>query len=48
MKHVRLFEDFLLNERVKVELGNLDPKNMKDEPKIKQVNDILKQAEGKT
>ena len=48
MKHLRLFEDFLLNERVKVELGNLDPKNMKDEPKIKQVNDILKQAEGKT
>jgi len=48
MKHLRLFEDFLLNERVRVELGNLDPKNMKDEPKIKQVNDILKQAEGKS
>jgi hypothetical protein len=48
MKYVKLFEDFLLNERVKVELGNLDPKNMKDEPKIKQVNDILKQAEGKS
>ena len=48
MKHLRLFEDFLLNERVKVELGNLDSKNMSDEPKIKQVNDILKQAEGKS
>ncbi len=48
MKYLRLFEDFLLNERVKVELGSLDPKSMEDEPKIKQVNDILKKAEGKS
>ena len=52
MKHLQLFEAFVasqkLNERVKIELGNLDPKNVQDEPKIKQVNDILKQAEGKS
>tara|TARA_B110000259_G_scaffold26588_1_gene27518 strand:+ start:8201 stop:8851 length:651 start_codon:yes stop_codon:yes gene_type:complete len=52
MKHIKLFEAFVssqkLNEKVNIELGNIDAENKSDEPKMEQVNDILKKAVGKS